>query len=103
MNSAQNAEHENMLSAMRSGSGKYTKADVEAMCSIAVAAALRGVELQTARAVADEREACARLAEQWASARTDEGGGNALRNCAQAMRERSNVKWTDAQTIPPSA
>lgn len=47
MNTAESARHENMLSAMRANNGKYTKDDVEALCSIAVAGALRGVDLQT--------------------------------------------------------
>lgn len=34
-----------------------------------------------------EREECAKLAVQWGNARKDEGGGNALRNYAQALRE----------------
>jgi hypothetical protein len=39
---------ENMLNAMRSR-GNYTKVDVEALCGIAVAAALKGVEMQVQR------------------------------------------------------
>ena len=42
MSTRDGAKEENMLSAMRSR-GDYTKADVEALCAIAVAAALKGL------------------------------------------------------------
>lgn len=46
---------------------------------------IRSADAHTARAVAAERERAARLAVQWGNARVPEGGGNALRNFAEAL------------------
>ena len=54
------AREENMLSALASR-GRYTKADVESLCQIAVAGALKGAALQRSAAVAAERKRCAKV------------------------------------------
>jgi hypothetical protein len=48
MNMRESADHENMLSAVRVGANGYTIADVDALCAIAVAGALKGREIQDA-------------------------------------------------------
>ncbi|MRW88804.1 hypothetical protein GJ699_02260 [Duganella sp. FT80W] len=50
----------------------------------------------TAQAVVAERERAARLALQWSNARMAEGGGYALRNYAQALRDGVDVDERDS-------
>ena len=102
MNSAQSADHENMLSAMRAGRGQYTKADMEALCAIAVAGAMKGLELQTARAVASEREACAALAEDHFIFGHSVAGPHFAAALAKKIRERSNNEGEAHLTAPRS-
>lgn len=64
----------------------------------------------TAQAVAEERERAARLAIQWGNARNPDGGGNALRNYAQALRDgvqvderNTDYHWSKAPATEASA
>lgn len=66
------AHQENMLSAARAG--KFTKADLEAACSIASAAALKGAKLQATKNAKALAKLVLELAEAVDNAANDIGG-----------------------------